>query len=734
MEQLALFAMPRSYIEKGDADSGSAAAPRGDSKSGGLSIGDSNGLTSDDVEDLIHYQEVLEELLSEGYVSEHFKHRPSFPTFSMWLPTRDFVRLVPLDLNTISQKMATGTYLTARNFQLDIVLMFAMHRMVRTNETDVYNDSKIGNLFDTGWHVKLSKERFSSIVREVENKMRWVFFNARNLPFKLLDDQTTQKIELVAKNGDQWVVLFPKKYGVPALYAYVECRELLGDLGGVPFVGDPGPYQNAYYFKLSSNLSLLPREILDINSGLTVEDVFRDSVSSKIYVEHLGDAELPIQKDGAYYLEKSTTSHTPSHTALTTEVSSIESELLASNGLSRNDRGQYEHQVDEPASKSVLSRHKVGANPKSGSTHSGLAFERLSDSAETFISLLNVVSSPPYLRTQPSGHILKAAQDCLTAGQDLLQITKIIWDNCEQVYFTGYSLEVSRVTMDGAIFKLGEAFSTHFSTVGDKSQSHSHSSVIVVADLASECIEAARQCLEEARKTVDLIGDFEIDSDSPGSDVTASLPYLKVDSDVRQIKHNSASDSESSQWIENRVLSWLSENHFSKEWENSFRTFGIYEDNFFDLSKTSEFATTDLQLATSVESELKTQIYPRGDYSNPSEEVTGEITRLRDLISRISKGKGVSAGLVAGDNAPEAEQSPAKQKEAAMGLSETFGIDRMAGLPRFELLPVHFMRLLEKKMQGILLGREQEPEYHDPVFKRIVAMALSLNLIFKSKS
>lgn len=301
MEQLALFAIPRGYIEKGDADSGSAAAPRGNSDSVDSSIGDTSGLTSADIEDLIHCQQVLEDLLSEGYVSEHFKHQPSFPTFSMWLPTRDFVRVVPLDLNTISQKLASGNYPTARDFQLDVVLMFAMHRIVRTNETDFYNDSKVGDLFNTRWHVKLSAKQFSVIVRQTENKMRWVFFNARNLLSKLSDDRNTQTINFITKSGDQWDVMLPKKYGVPVLYAYVECRELLADLGSVPIVGDPGTYPNPYYFILTMDLSSSPRETLDINTDLVVGDMFGGSASTKIYIEHLGDTELPVQMIGAHH-------------------------------------------------------------------------------------------------------------------------------------------------------------------------------------------------------------------------------------------------------------------------------------------------------------------------------------------------------------------------------------------------------------------------------------------------
>jgi hypothetical protein len=93
-------------------------------------------------------------------------------------------RSAPLNLERISEKLATSQYGTARyvhfpllrdirealvklstnnvvkDFQFDVILMFAMHRVTKTNEKEVYQNLNMASLFKDGWHTPVYQKNY----------------------------------------------------------------------------------------------------------------------------------------------------------------------------------------------------------------------------------------------------------------------------------------------------------------------------------------------------------------------------------------------------------------------------------------------------------------------------------------------------------------------------------------------------------------------------------------------
>lgn len=84
------------------------------------------------------------------------------------------MEISPLNLRKTSDKLASCQYPTPYHFRLDIVAMFAMHRIVRTNEKNFSTDSTVECLLDNGWYNPLIAS-FSSLVAQLEARMRWLF-------------------------------------------------------------------------------------------------------------------------------------------------------------------------------------------------------------------------------------------------------------------------------------------------------------------------------------------------------------------------------------------------------------------------------------------------------------------------------------------------------------------------------------------------------------------------------
>jgi hypothetical protein len=302
MEQLALFAIPRGHIEKADAESGSAAAPRG--KSDGTSIGEAEITTPDTAEDLLRCQDVLDLFLSSGGLSDGFKKLPEFPHFSMWLSPNDFVKVSPLDLGILSQRLSSGVYRTAKDFQLDVVLMFAMrYENGRSGEDLILTRS----LFADGWHSTFPENgtNFNAFVDMAEKKMQYLFFTARNIDaFLSSRSQVDQDIliKVTMPNGVQMKKLIPGNYRMDQLYVHVECFELLQDIDNVPVTNTQAQLglHNSFYFTVntSNEDNILgpfdnPFRLVDINSTLSLKSLMEVS-RHEIFVRNQAGDELPL--------------------------------------------------------------------------------------------------------------------------------------------------------------------------------------------------------------------------------------------------------------------------------------------------------------------------------------------------------------------------------------------------------------------------------------------------------
>ncbi|CZR61999.1 uncharacterized protein PAC_11896 [Phialocephala subalpina] len=119
MEQLALFAVPRGSTEEGDTGSANAAPQVGsDCSSLGLSLPDSRVAV-----ELRFCEDIFDVMTS---VPSAEKYMSSLPPVTVRLPeTRRISRTPPTSLSFISQKLQKGAYIDARDFQLDVILMFA---------------------------------------------------------------------------------------------------------------------------------------------------------------------------------------------------------------------------------------------------------------------------------------------------------------------------------------------------------------------------------------------------------------------------------------------------------------------------------------------------------------------------------------------------------------------------------------------------------------------------------
>lgn len=288
MQQLALFAIPRGHTEKGDADSGSAAASKDTPDS--LQVDDINEPSSDLVEDMIQCQNVLEDLLSAGPLAEHFSQLPDIPVFSMYRYTAGEVKVSPLNLEILSQKLASGIYRTAKDFQLDLVLMFAMHRITRTNEKDFYSDTKVAGLFTRVWNDSLSLSPSAQVVETVELKMRHLFYNSKLLVASVNTNRDTQAITFVMPDGKEWQTYLPISATIRDLYMYAECSELLENIDKVPIVARPDPYTDDFLFTISGpNYLSHSLELLSIDFRSHVSNVPSQSGPVKVFIRNSVD-------------------------------------------------------------------------------------------------------------------------------------------------------------------------------------------------------------------------------------------------------------------------------------------------------------------------------------------------------------------------------------------------------------------------------------------------------------
>lgn len=233
MVQLALFAIPRGHTEEGDADSGNVAPPM---DSDALSLSEKS-LAPMTVEQLRQYcEDILSHSLMES-VKESLKNVEAlpfhFPTFSLLVPTLGMMRVSPMDLAMIHQKLKSGVYSHMNHFWLDILLYFAIHQ-IRSSVPELRLLHSVNRqIFCQLWTEFPRGRTFpdaepSYILDETFARVQWKLWRASQIKSQPGEDVLEAcTLDIQIRKATKIRRRFLKSTNFEEVFALVECYELV---------------------------------------------------------------------------------------------------------------------------------------------------------------------------------------------------------------------------------------------------------------------------------------------------------------------------------------------------------------------------------------------------------------------------------------------------------------------------------------------------------------------------
>ncbi|KAH7403443.1 hypothetical protein BKA64DRAFT_450220 [Cadophora sp. MPI-SDFR-AT-0126] len=248
MEQLALFAIPRGYTEEGEADSGNA-APQVDSNSsfGNSRVSSNLGWQLRLCEDIMN---ALTEYTHVGYLSEP----TALPPFYLWIPPCGQVKILPLSIPKIVQKLESGEYQEADDLYLDMQVLFAILDL--THETG--DHANIRSLFDALWADRVGNVQKGLIrwlvldPRRIRKQICWKLWTAKALSTRHIDTSPSAMIVTMKMlDGEQVTRSFDKAASMEYLYMFADCYELIGVLPNLSLPILEEDYQHDFHFMLN---------------------------------------------------------------------------------------------------------------------------------------------------------------------------------------------------------------------------------------------------------------------------------------------------------------------------------------------------------------------------------------------------------------------------------------------------------------------------------------------------
>jgi hypothetical protein len=257
--QLALFAIPRGYTGEGEADS-AVAAPHVDSDDSSL---------GDDPPDLVtaeqfrKCEDILDELVDLTKDAPGFENvlQLQFPTFSLGVPGFGMVKVSPIDLAMISQKLQSGSYSSINDFCRDLMLFLALCRVRSPFLALLIGPVEPAfNKFvaDVEGPIGVS---ISAVSREITWRL-WKAYVLASRPAGSPGEVCVLEIRL---QGDESISRgFLKSADFEDIYAFVECYELILDGSPLPEVHKPLDYVHGYNFRLTDTNPSVPTGALDL--------------------------------------------------------------------------------------------------------------------------------------------------------------------------------------------------------------------------------------------------------------------------------------------------------------------------------------------------------------------------------------------------------------------------------------------------------------------------------------
>ncbi|KAG4435673.1 hypothetical protein IFR05_008839 [Cadophora sp. M221] len=262
MEQLALFAIPRGYTEEGEADSGNA-APQIDSNASSLGNSDASSTLA---RELRLCEEIMNDLTEQshlGYLSE----LTAIPPFYLWVPGPGRIKISPLSIPKIVQKLESGEYRNAADLLLDMNVFFTL--LDFTHELGTHGDVRLQ--FDTLWEDKIGNAQGNDLRTRLKEEMMWKFWSATELSKPAAElSGVNVLITMKMRSGGIFSRGFDKAANIEHLYMYADCYELIGVLPRISLPPWTINYRHNYQFmmNLTENTTTSRRCLLDPNISI----------------------------------------------------------------------------------------------------------------------------------------------------------------------------------------------------------------------------------------------------------------------------------------------------------------------------------------------------------------------------------------------------------------------------------------------------------------------------------
>jgi UBX domain len=289
MAQLALFAIPRGYTEEGEADSANA-APQMDSDHSSLDDSLPDLATA---EQFRKCEDILEELAELAHTGLPDTRKLQFPEFSASISYdlgRRLVRVSPVNLPLISQKLETGVYTDISDFCLDLILFFSLCRLCDNNNDRPPRDDDYYALmaFHQWWGSLAGSDcpndfvEFEKIIFQTSRQIKWSLWRANKIsPEPDANTEESCRVKIQLMNGTTVYRRFFKSADLEDVYVFVECHELIKDGSRFPPLDEPNGYIPEYSFRLRSRD--VPEYRFDLQMG-TIGD-FMGSFADLMVVE-----------------------------------------------------------------------------------------------------------------------------------------------------------------------------------------------------------------------------------------------------------------------------------------------------------------------------------------------------------------------------------------------------------------------------------------------------------------